>query len=271
MSLNDLRISSVHNPRVKEAAGLRDRRQRKRQGRFLIDGVRELSRALDAKLTPLDVFVCPELLNGDEDRTLLARLRQLQLPLVEVTSQVFAKLAYGERAAGVVAVAETRQTTLIDLDLPADGLIAVVEGLEKPGNLGAVLRSADGAGVSAVLVADPNTDLFNPNTIRASLGTIFSQRVVAGTSAEIKQWLTARGVQIVAARVDAKIDYFMPDYTLATALVLGSEAEGLGDVWKSSDVTPVRLPMLGVADSLNVSAAAAVMFYEARRQRAKII
>jgi TrmH family RNA methyltransferase len=257
----------VHNPRVREAAGLRDRRQRKRQQRTLIDGVRELSRALDAKISPLEIFVCPELLTGDDAAALLARVRELHMPTVEVTSQVFAKLAYGERAAGVVAVAETPSAVIEDLKLPADGLVAVVEGIEKPGNLGAVLRSADGAGVSAVLVADPNTDLFNPNTIRASLGTIFAQQIATATSLEIKDWLITRGVQIVAARVDAKIDYFMPDYTRATAMVLGSEADGLGAVWRSAEVTPVRLPMLGVADSLNVSAAAAVMFYEARRQR----
>ncbi|HEY2841451.1 MAG TPA: RNA methyltransferase [Pirellulales bacterium] len=266
--MNELRISSVHNPRVREAAGLRDRRQRKRHGRCLIDGVRELSRALDAKLTPSEVFVCPELLSGEEAAALLDRLRQRQIPWIEVTPQVFVKLAYGERAAGVVAVATTPTASLADLELPADALVAVVEGLEKPGNLGAVLRSADGAGVSAVLVADPNTDLFNPNTIRASVGTIFSQRVAVAASSDIKEWLSARGVQMIAARVDAKVDYFVPDYTLPTAIVLGSEAEGLGAVWRAADVTPVRLPMLGVADSLNVSAAAAVLFYEARRQRA---
>lgn len=234
----------------------------------MIDGVRELSRALDANTGPIEVFVCPELLTDADAAALLARLRGQNLQTIEVTPQVFAKLAYGDRADGVVAVASTPRTTLADVELPTNALVAVIEGLEKPGNLGAILRSADGAGVSAVLVADPHTDVFNPNTIRASLGTIFSQRIATATSTEIKAWLVARGVQLVAARVDAKIDYFMPDYTQATAIVLGSEAEGLSEAWRSPDVTPVRLPMLGVADSLNVSAAAAVMFYEALRQRA---
>jgi len=265
--VNDLRITSVHNPRVREAAGLRDRKQRKRTGCCLIDGVRELTRALEAQILPIEVFFCSDMLSGADASALRGQLRETQTPTVEVTEQVFAKLAYGERADGVVAVARMPSALLADLELPHGGLVAVVEGLEKPGNLGAILRSADGAGVSAVLVADPNTDLFNPNTIRASVGTIFSVCVATSTAAEIKSWLVAREFQIIAARVDAKFDYFVADYKQATAIVLGSEAEGLSEVWRTAEVTPVRLPMLGISDSLNVSAAAAILFYEARRQR----
>ena len=148
--------------------------------------------------------------------------------------------------------------------------MAVLEGLEKPGNVGAVLRSADGAGVDAVIVADPRTDLFNPNTIRASLGTVFGAGVCTATAAETLAWLRRLGVPIFAARPEATLDYADVDYRGGAAIVLGSEAEGLSAAWTAADVTAMRLPMRGVADSLNVSATAAVLFYEAQRQRAPL-
>jgi TrmH family RNA methyltransferase len=160
--------------------------------------------------------------------------------------------------------------TLADIHFsppPRAPLIAVVEGVEKPGNLGAILRSADGAGLDAVIAADSRTDLANPNVIRASLGTIFARPVVPATTARTLAWLRANGLTIVAARVDGALDYAAQDFRGPVAIVLGAEAKGLADPWRAPDVRAVRLPMLGVADSLNVSATAAVLFYEARRQR----
>jgi TrmH family RNA methyltransferase len=184
-----------------------------------------------------------------------------------VTQAVLAKIAFGDRAEGAVAVVRTPAPTLGDLETPAHPLLVVLEGVEKPGNLGAVVRSADAAGADAVLAADAGTDLFNPNAIRASLGTIFTMRVASATSADVRAWLRARDVRVIAARVDAPRLYTQADLTGAVALAFGSEAHGLSAVWDGPDVLGVRLPMLGSADSLNVAATAAVMLYEARRQR----
>ena len=186
---------------------------------------------------------------------------------MELGRDAFEKLAYGDRLDGVVAVAETPPRTLDELILPPEPLIGVVEGVEKPGNLGAILRSADGAGVNAIVVADTATDLFNPNIIRASIGTVFAVPVAVASSGDVLPWLKAHGIAIVAARVDGSVDYVDADYTGAVAIALGSEARGLSDAWGELARQSVKLPMLGVADSLNVSATAAVLFYEARRQR----
>jgi RNA methyltransferase, TrmH family len=260
-------IASVHNPRIKQAARLRDPRQRRKEQLILIDGTRELARALAAGVALREVFVCPTLCRSEESQRLLENLPAGGGQRFDVTEAVFAKLAYGQRSEGLVAVAATPRRRLEDLVLPADPLVAVLEGVEKPGNIGAVLRSADGAGISALIVADPRTDLFNPNVIRASLGTIFTMGVAAAEPGETLAWLKARGFQIAAARVQASVSYTEIDYRQPTAIVLGSEACGLTSLWGDEAVCAVRLPMLGVADSLNVSAAAAVLFYEARRQR----
>jgi TrmH family RNA methyltransferase len=260
-------ITSLQNQRVKDAIKLRDRRQRTRQGRMLIDGARELSRAIDAGVELLEVFVCESLCHTDDARRLLPRLESSGAELLPVTPEVFAKLAFGDRAEGALGVARTPTPRLDELQLPDEPLVAVAENLEKPGNLGAVLRSADAAGVSAVLVAGGGTDLYNPNVIRASLGTIFTLPVAAAPTPEVVAWLRERKFRIYAARVDAEQLYTDVSYAGAAALVLGSEAAGLTDAWSGDDVTPIKLPMCGVADSLNISAAAAVLFYEALRQR----
>jgi TrmH family RNA methyltransferase len=166
-----------------------------------------------------------------------------------------------------VAIVATPTAGLADVILPQDPLVVVAEGIEKPGNLGAVIRTADGAGASAVIAADPRTDLFNPNAIRASLGTIFAMPVVAASSAETLAWLIGHGIRPVAARVDAPAAYTDVDLRGPLAIVLGSEAGGLSAVWTDPTVVPVAIPMHGIADSLNVSIAAAVLLYEARRQR----
>lgn len=267
ISLSEATITSVRNPRVQAAAQLRERRERARRGRILIDGAREIRRALEANVKLLEAFYCLPEAADDDARQVLASLEAVGVAVIPVAPHVFARVAYGERAAGLVAVAETPRATLDALRLPENPLVAVVEASEKPGNLGAVLRSADAAGLSAVIAADSVTDLFNPNTIRASLGTVFTLPVAAASAEETLAYLRRQRLQIIAARVDAASDYTDVDYTRPTAIVLGSEAVGLTDRWRSADVTAVRLPMRGAADSLNLSATAAVLFYEALRQR----
>jgi TrmH family RNA methyltransferase len=260
-------ITSRQNSRIKDAAKLRQRRQRERQGRIVIDGGREILRAIDAGVRLIEAFVCEPLLADDNAGHAAARVADAGAAVATVTEEVFDKLCFGERTTGVVAVAETPRRSLDGLTLPAAPLVAVLEGLEKPGNVGAVLRSADGAGMDAVIVADARSDLFNPNTIRASLGTVFDAHVVTASGEETLAWLRGLGVPIFAARPDAAALYTEADYRRGAAIVLGSEAEGLSEKWRGADVAAIALPMRGVADSLNVSATAAVLFYEAQRQR----
>ena len=270
-------ITSPQNPRVKEAIRLRDGRHRQKQGRILIDGVRELMRAIGAGVRIAEAFVCEPLCNTDEARQLVSMLDQCGGEVLPVAESVFAKLAFGHRAEGVLAVAEMPPPRgLSRFRAPCEAwsdengtvpFLAVLEGVEKPGNVGAVLRSADAAGVSAVIVANPRTDLYNPNAIRASLGTIFTMPICEAASTDVLAWLRQQGFTILAARVDGSVPYSDVDFRGPTAIVLGSEAQGLSPVWTGSDIRTVRLPMCGAADSLNVSVTAAVLFYEALRQR----
>jgi TrmH family RNA methyltransferase len=264
-------ITSRANPRVRAAAALRDRHERASRGLTLVDGAREVARALAAGVSIEEAFVAPDLIRTEEAGETAARVRAAGLEPTELSASAFERLAFGDRSDGIVAVVRPPSTTLADLDarLPADPLVVVLESVEKPGNLGAVLRSADGAGASALIAADPRTDLWNPNAIRASLGTIFAIPVVAAASADVIAWLIERTIRIVAAVVDADATYDAVDLTGRLAIALGSEARGLSETWRRDDVVGVRLPMHGIADSLNVSTAAAVLLYESRRQRSQ--
>lgn len=261
------RITSAANPRVKAALRLRERRERDRSGLTLIDGVRETARALAAGAALREAFVSSHAAGDSELTELMAALEGAGVARWELGPEAFARLAYGDRQDSVIAVAQIPAHGLAELALPPEPLLAVIEGVEKPGNLGAILRTADGAGLDAVIVADSGTDLFNPNVIRASLGTIFSVPVAVASSGEVLAWLRDKHVRIVAARVQASVDYTAADYRDAVAIALGSEARGLSDAWAELADTSVHVPMLGAADSLNVSATAAVLFYEALRQR----
>lgn len=260
-----LRITSRHNPRLKQAAKLRDSRERRKTGRLLVDGARETLRALAAGVEPVEAFV-DEAEPTERTAEALAELTRRGVETLPTASDAFAKLAYGDRSDGVVLVATAPVRGLGDLELPDAPLIAVLEAVEKPGNLGAILRTADGAGVDAVIVADPRVDLFNPNAIRASVGAVFRRGVAVATGEEARAWLTERGLPVYATRPEAAASYATADFAAGCAIVLGSEADGLSSEWDRM-ARGVSLPMLGVADSLNVSAAAAVLFYEARRQR----
>jgi TrmH family RNA methyltransferase len=261
-------IDSPANPRVRAALALRDRRERDASGRTLVDGARESRRALEAGVRVVTAFIDRDRLAGEDGLTAIDLARAAGAEVLDVSARAFDRLAYGDRADGIVLVVETPRASLETL-LPSPAsapLLVVAEGLEKPGNLGAILRSADAAGADG-LVAIGGTDLFNPNVVRASVGTVFSVPVATATAAEARDWLRTNAIRAVAARVDAERLHTAADLTGPLAIVLGSEAEGLSDAWRDGDVEAVRLPMLGIADSLNVSVAAAVLLYEARRQR----
>lgn len=266
-------LTSAQNPRVKNAVRLRDRKGRERQGRIRIDGARETLRALQAGVRLVELFVCLDWCDGPDARELLQAVDRLPPATLAPASRfslapdLFAKLAFGDRCDGVVAIADAPVRSLDDLQLPPVPLVAVLDDLEKPGNLGAVLRSADGAGVDAVIVCGAGADLYNPHVIRASLGVVFGQQACMATRDEALAWLRRRAIGLVAARVEGARSFVDVDLTGPVALVFGAEDRGLSDAWNGPDVTAVALPMLGAADSLNVSATAAVLFYEARRQR----
>ncbi len=264
-------LTSAANPRLRAAAALRDRRDRVRTGRLLVDGAREVARALDAGVRLVEAFVVAGPSPDPEVAAVAARAASLGVPLIPVVPDLLARLAYGERASGIVAVATAPGTYLAAVSLPAIApLVGVLEDVEKPGNLGAVCRSADGAGLDALIAAGgsaASADPWNPNAVRASLGTVFTLPLAVATTADVLAWLRDRGLRVVVARVDGSVPYTEVDLTGPVALVLGSEAHGLTADWSGNDVTAVRLPMRGRADSLNVAAAAAILFYEARRQR----
>ena len=260
-------ITSRQNERVKSAIKLRNSRQRAKQGRFVIDGARQIARALQAGIRVAEAFLCTDRIDSVERQAAADRLSESGAVCATVSAEVYAKLSFGDNDDGLLAVAETPDRQLESLTLPPNPLIAVLEGLEKPGNVGAILRSADAAGLDAVIVANPGTDLFNPNTIRASMGTVFAENVRVASNGQILAQLRAWNLPIVATLVEATQLYSEIDYRSGAAIVLGSEDQGLTSAWQCADVQPVRLPMHGIADSLNVSATAAVMFYEAHRQR----
>lgn len=260
------RITSAQNPRIKRAVRLRTSRGRRQQQRMILDGTREIQRAYRAGIELTEVYVCAGLCQAAA-QTLVGQLSREGVELIEVTEPVFRKLAYGERHEGLVALAPLPAVDLARLTPTPNALIAVLERIEKPGNVGAVLRSADAAGVQALILADGTTDLYHPNTIRASLGAVFSVPVAAAPAPQVRGWLKQQGFTILATRVDAAWRYDQVAYDGRVAVVLGSEAQGLSDCWKGPEITKIGLPMCGVVDSLNVSVAAAVVFFEAWRQR----
>jgi TrmH family RNA methyltransferase len=267
MTLPAPEITSQANPRVKAAVRLRDRRERDATGLTIVDGPRELLGALDHGIAIAEAFVCDELVRTPDAAEAVRRLRAAGVGVVPVSAGVMAKIAFGDRSDGVVAIARVPETSLDRLAVPPEPLIVVIEAVEKPGNLGAILRTADGAGADAVIAADPLTDPFNPNAIRASMGTIFGIPIATASTPATLEWLADRGIRPIAARVGAPAAYTEADLRGAVAVVLGGEATGLSPAWDDSRVTAVGIPMHGTADSLNVSVAAAIILYEALRQR----
>lgn len=263
------RISSVHNPRIKQVLKLRRRPQRDKLGRLLIEGYRELKRALDNGWNPDVLFFCPVLFQGTNEPALLERCRKAGAKLFECSEAVFRKIAYRDRPEGLLALAPPIRRGLADLALSRNPLVLVAERIEKPGNLGTMIRSADAAGADAVIVSDPTTDVNNPNVVRASIGTLFAVPVATADSEAALAWLKQRGIRVVAATPAAPTEYTETDLTLPTALVVGSEQYGLQSIWLERADVRVRIPMRGQGDSLNVATAATILLYEAVRQRAQ--
>ncbi|WP_298888600.1 RNA methyltransferase [uncultured Serinicoccus sp.] len=260
-------ITSPANPRIKAVVGLRRRRTREAQRRTVVEGHEELSLALEAGVVPELVLVCPELMAGGVLDDVLARAEGLAVETVEASRAAFEKAAYREGPDGVLAVVPTTQRRPQDLALPSDALVLVCEGVEKPGNLGAVLRTADAAGVDAVVAADPVTDWGNPNTVRASKGTVFSVPVAADGTTATLDWLDGHGIPLVAATPDTDALHTSVDYRGPVAIAVGTEKTGLTERVLERAARRVRIPMAGRVNSLNVATSAAIIVYEAVRQR----
>ena len=254
-------ISSLQNQKIKQLVLLQQKSsERKRSGLFVVEGLRELRHCVSKGYEIDSLFFCSALLGESIDDLLVAQS-------YEVTEQVYGKIAYRDSTEGVVAVMRMRHTALEDLQLSDRPLLVVLESVEKPGNLGAVLRSADAAGADAVIVCDPLTDLYNPNLIRASIGGVFSVPVAVCDSKECIAFLKERGIRILTAQLQDSYEYYDYDMRRATAIVMGTESTGLTDQWREAADAHIRIPMLGRLDSLNVSVSAAILMYEAVRQR----
>ena len=256
-------IESPKNQKIKDLVKLREGKHRRRTGTFLLEGDREIERALTGGFQLTDLFICQDFVS-DLGRKLESEFNGM---VHQVSPSVFEKIALRETTGGICAVSKQKYSALNELFQLEAPLLLVVESVEKPGNLGAILRTADGAGVDGVLILDEKADIFNPNSIRASLGAVFTVPVAKSeNAAEVLELCHRNKVQIVAASPHSEIPYYDSDLTKSVAIVLGSEAFGLSDVWEKAGV-PVKIPMLGVCDSLNVSVSAGVLVYEARRQR----
>ena len=262
-----MQITSLQNPRIKHAVKLRQRSHRDRDGLILVEGYRELKQALDHRHPVREVFFCPACFQGTNEDALIERCREAGADLVECSQPVFEKLAYRDRPEGLLAVAPPIQRALAGLELPACPLLVVAEAIEKPGNLGTILRSADGAGADAVVVCDRCTDINNPNVVRASIGLCFALPVVEAETAETLAFLKERGIRLVATTPHADTVYTEADLAGPAAILVGTEQVGLSESWLDAADVRVRIPMLGRADSLNVASATTLLLYEAARQR----
>jgi TrmH family RNA methyltransferase len=260
-------IASLQNSRVKDVVRLRERRHREREGLMLVEGREELELALAGGARPQALYYCPSR-QGAGAQALLQAAAQAGAELVEVTGPVFDKLAYRENPDGWLAVVLIDRRPLASLALGARPLLLVAEAVEKPGNLGALLRSADAAGASAVVVCDPATDVHNPNVVRSSRGTLFTVPVVEAPTREVLPWLAEHAIAVVAATPQAHLTYTQADLRGPVAVAVGTEHEGLSATWLQSAAIQVRIPMLGRVNSLNVATAATLLLYEAVRQRA---
>jgi TrmH family RNA methyltransferase len=258
-------IHSIQNPRIKKAAQLRKRRGREKQQRILIDGQRPVEQAATSQLKIREVFgLADELIRYE---SIVKPLENSGAEILSLSPAAWSRVSYGDQSAGLIAVADAPDFPLEQLTLTPNGLLIVLEQIEKPGNIGAILRTASAAGAAAVIITDPATDLCNPNTIRSSVGSLFTTPVAVTTGTKARDWLIQHQFRILTARVDGDATYTKTDLTGRVAMVLGSEASGLSADWEGPDTLPVVIPMLGTNDSLNVSVAAALMLYESRRQR----
>ena len=263
-------VTSARNPRIKGLLELQEKsRARRREGLFVVEGRRELGHCLEAGFIPHTLFICEEILGEKEAEELMARARKVNcdVGLVQIPAEIYDKIAYRGGTEGIIAEIQNKERTLEDLHLGDNPVVIVLESVEKPGNLGAVLRSADAAAADAVIICDPLTDLYNPNLIRASIGAVFTLQVAAATTGDTIGWLKSRGIRILTAQLQDSELYYDTDMTGPTAIVMGTESTGLSDTWRAAADAHIRIPMLGRLDSLNVSVSAAILLFEALRQR----
>jgi TrmH family RNA methyltransferase len=256
-------ITSIQNPYIKSLVLLQEKaKARKQTGTFLIEGQREISIAIKGGYEIETLLFVPEICSENQTKQLAPNAE-----LIEITSAVYEKLAYRDSTEGVLAVAKTKSTLLSDLKLSENPLILVAEAPEKPGNIGALLRTADAANLDAVIIANPKSDLYNPNIVRSSVGCLFTNQIATGSTAEIIAFLKERNISFYCATLQNANSYHLEDYTTSTALVVGTEATGLTQEWREAATQNIIIPMQGEIDSMNVSVAAAILIFEAKRQR----
>ncbi|MBQ8071521.1 MAG: RNA methyltransferase [Bacteroidales bacterium] len=263
-------ITSVQNPKIKDLLSLQEKsRLRRQKGLFVVEGRREFLHCLEAGFIPSCLFICGEILSPDEMQRIvsLSEKANPKVGIMQVNSYIYDKIAYRGGTEGIIAEVNSVDRTLEDLVLSESPLIAVLEGVEKPGNLGAVLRSADAAGADAVIICDPLTDIYNPNLIRASLGAVFSRQVAVASSEDTIAFLRKKGIGIFTAQLQDSSVYYSTDFRGPTAIVMGTESTGLSNAWREAATGHIMIPMLGQLDSLNVSVSAAILLFEAVRQR----
>lgn len=274
----EMTITSAKNPHIKKLQALQQKSAERREtGLFVVEGKRELLHCLEAGYELAEVYICPKLYGEAKELQEWLHTGNRAAGSVRgdkeaydtflVSPELYEKIAYRGTTEGIVAVVRSRKRTLADLHLPEKALIVVLESVEKPGNLGAILRSADAAGADAVVICDPLTDLYNPNLIRASIGAVFTVPCVACMSEECIDYLRERGIQILTAQLQDSHPYYDTDMRDATAIVMGTEATGLTNAWRQAATAHIRIPMCGKLDSLNVSVSSAILLYEAVRQR----
>ncbi len=258
------KIESIHNPFVKHLIQLQSKsKTRKQTQTFLIEGLREISLALKGGYSIDSILFCAEILSIHQIKSIVTGNTEF----IEISSEVYKKLAYRDTTEGVLAVAQTKSLELNALKLSDNPLILVAEGIEKPGNIGALLRTADAASVDAVLIANPKSDLYNPNVVRASVGCVFTTNIGVGTTPEIAAYLKEHKVNIYCATLQEAVSYHTLDYTQPSALVVGTEATGVTDEFRALADKNIIIPMQGEIDSMNVSVAASILIFEAKRQR----
>lgn len=256
-------ITSSQNPFIKSLVLLQEKaKARTQSGTFLIEGIREIELALKGNYELDTVLFCPELV----DKSFKLSVIQAFNP-IEISREVYQKLAYRDTTEGIIAVAKTKSLSLANLQLPENPLILVMEAIEKPGNIGAMLRTCDAARIDAVIIANPKTDLYNPNIIRSSVGCLFTNQIATDTTEEVIKFLNKKNITIFAATLQNSQFYHQQDYTTPTALVVGTEATGLSEAWREKSIQNIIIPMQGEIDSMNVSVASAILLFEAKRQR----
>ena len=263
-------ITSAQNPKIKTLLELQERsKARRKEGLFVVEGRRELLHCMEAGYEPHALFVCPEIIKRDDLEEIIAaaETKGSRCICIEIPQHLYDKVAYRGGTEGVIAELRCKEMTLEALQLKENPLVVVLEAVEKPGNLGAVLRSADASGVDAVIVCDPLTDMYNPNLIRSSIGAIFTVPVATASSEDAIKWLKANNIKIYTAQLQDSEWYYDTNMKGGTAIVMGTEATGLTDAWRKAADAHIKIPMLGKLDSLNVSVSAAILMFEAVRQR----